>query len=255
MKLAFSTLCAPDWDVPTLIGRAKEYGYDGVELTAPMTGDVAAVRQAFEAGGVDIACLATSIRMPPGRRERVAAAEELRRQIEVAGTLRCRRLRMLDTTIPRGHAGVSAAVEMGRWLLPAADVAAELGGAIVVENSLSFRKAGQVWTMLESINHPNVAACWDALTAVRVGESPAVSVPTLNSRIQYVRLRDPRPEEAAVPVQNLLIRLRGIGYTGWVTVETTVERLPVVVPELREWSRVQVGAKSDAKPKKPLAAK
>jgi sugar phosphate isomerase/epimerase len=250
MKLAFSTLCAPDWDAPALALRAKEYGYDGVELAGPVPNDVAAVRQAFETGGVEIACLATSISMPPGRRDRAAAAAELRRQIEVAGGLGCRRLRMLDTTIPRGHAGVSAAVEMGRWLLPAADVAAEVGVTIVVENALSFRKAGQVWTMLESISHPNVAACWDALTAVRVGESPAVSVPTLNSRIQYVRLRDPRPGEAAVPVQNLLIRLRGIGYTGWVTVETSAERLAGVVPDLRLWGEVP-----EVKPKRAVAAK
>src|SRR6266508_2761339 len=32
MRLAFSTLCAPKWDFETLAARAKEYGYDGIEL-------------------------------------------------------------------------------------------------------------------------------------------------------------------------------------------------------------------------------
>jgi sugar phosphate isomerase/epimerase len=213
------------------------------------------VRRAFEEGGVEIACVASTITMPAGRRARVAAAGELRQLVEVAATLGCRRVRVLDTAIPRGHAGISAAVEVGRWLLPAADFAGGQGVTIVVENALSFRKAGQVWQMLESISHPNVAACWDPLGALRVGESPAVSVPTLNSRIQYVRLRDARPGEAAVPVQHLMTRLRGVGYTGYVTVETPAERLPVVLPDLRAWTTVQVGAKSDAKPKRPLAGK
>jgi sugar phosphate isomerase/epimerase len=249
MKLAFSTLCAPDWDVPTLVARAKNYGYDGVELTWPTSGP-ADVRGAFEHEGIEIACVASTISMPAGRRARVAAAAELRQLVEAAGALGCRRVRILDTMIPRGAAGISAGVEMGRWLLPAADFAGEAGVTIVVENALSFRKAGQVWQMLESISHPNVAACWDVLGALRVGESPAVSVPTLNSRIQYVRLRDPRPGEAPVPVQNLLTRLRGIGYTGYVTVETAAERLPAVLPDLRAWTSVQVAAK----PKKPVAA-
>ena len=32
MKFAFSTLSAPKWDFHTIIAKAKEYGYDGVEI-------------------------------------------------------------------------------------------------------------------------------------------------------------------------------------------------------------------------------
>ena len=32
MKLAFSTLASPTWDFETIAARAKEFGYDGVEL-------------------------------------------------------------------------------------------------------------------------------------------------------------------------------------------------------------------------------
>ena len=32
MKLAFTTLGCPNWDLDTICTRGKEYGYDGVDL-------------------------------------------------------------------------------------------------------------------------------------------------------------------------------------------------------------------------------
>jgi len=32
MKIAYSSLCAPAWDLETLVAKAAEYGYDGFEL-------------------------------------------------------------------------------------------------------------------------------------------------------------------------------------------------------------------------------
>ena len=34
MKLAFSTLGCPEWDLDTIIRAARKYGYDGIELRA-----------------------------------------------------------------------------------------------------------------------------------------------------------------------------------------------------------------------------
>jgi sugar phosphate isomerase/epimerase len=34
MKLAFSTLGCPDWELAEVIAGARKYGYDGVELRA-----------------------------------------------------------------------------------------------------------------------------------------------------------------------------------------------------------------------------
>ena len=34
MKFAFSTVSCPKWDFDTIAARAKEYGYDGVEVRA-----------------------------------------------------------------------------------------------------------------------------------------------------------------------------------------------------------------------------
>src|SRR5438132_12879868 len=69
MKLAFSTVACPDWDFETIAARAKEYGYDGVEIRGFLNESIltaanvfltepAKVRRIFENAGVEIACLA-----------------------------------------------------------------------------------------------------------------------------------------------------------------------------------------------------
>src|SRR5687767_737863 len=74
MRFAFSTVGCPKWDFATICARAKEYGYEGVEvrgflnesmLTAANVfhTDPGKVRSMFAFHGVAIACLASSVAM------------------------------------------------------------------------------------------------------------------------------------------------------------------------------------------------
>jgi sugar phosphate isomerase/epimerase len=104
-----------------------------------------------------------------------------------------------------------------------------------------------------------------------VGESPFLSVPTLNSRIQYTQVKDAKLTslgatlcplgEGDVAVETFLTRLRGIGYDGYVTFEwekawlpniaPPEEALPAAIKKLKEWGRPaaeDAGAESDAEP-------
>ncbi len=182
--------------------------------------------------------------MPTGRRARAAAADQLRKLIDTAAALRCARVRIQGARVHAGQSAASVAVEMATWLLPTADYAAERGVTILVQNALAFRKSRDLWTLLESINHPNVAACWDLAAAIAAGESPFVSVPTLNSRIQYALIA----AAADDTVENFLTRLRGIGYDGYIAVQSAQ-----ILPKLREWTKPQA-AKPAPKTIKPAIA-
>ena len=82
MRFAFSTVSCPQWDFDTIVARAREYGYHGVEIRGFLNERAAtaanlfeenldALRRRFEAGRVEIACLASSIAVEqPGRRGR-----------------------------------------------------------------------------------------------------------------------------------------------------------------------------------------
>jgi len=74
MKLAFSTLGCPEWDLDRIITAAREWGYDGVEwrgyqdeMELPRAPIFAAnaragTRQRFQEAGLQFACLSSSVR-------------------------------------------------------------------------------------------------------------------------------------------------------------------------------------------------
>jgi sugar phosphate isomerase/epimerase len=241
MKFAYSTLAAPPLELQALADRARKIGYDGIELSIPVT--------PFDAAGVEIACIASAIEMPVGRRKRAAGSAELRALIDSAAGIGCKRVRILGARVAAGQNANSAATEMGQWLLPAANYAGERGVTILVQNALSFRKSRDLWMLLESIGHPNVAACWDLAAATEAGESPYVSVPTLNTRIQYAIVR-----EGDAALENFLTRLRGIGYGGYVAVAGPLDRMGEALQKLQEWTKPQA-TKPEPKAAKPVLVK
>jgi sugar phosphate isomerase/epimerase len=289
MKFAFSALCCPGWDLATMASRAKQYGFDGVELIAEGLGrDPAGVRDRFSEAGVAIACLASAAAMSGNAGQDHALAEDVKRYIDLAAQVGCRLVKVRDTDARRGRNRATAAVELGEWLAALADHAAGQGVTLVVENALSFRTARELWMVLEQAGHPGVGACWsvfNAATALPAGELPSTSVPVLNSRIHYVQVRDAKltPQglahcrlgEGDVPVRLLLTRLRGIGYRGYVTLEwekaslfglpEPEELLPESLARLCDWvkppvteakpKKAEAGAKAAVKPaEKPVAA-
>src|SRR5215218_7739935 len=193
MKFAFSTVSCPKWDFETIVARAKEYGYDGVEvrgflneslLTAsnPFLTDPRKLAALFVDNGLSICCLASSIAMSQHKKRDAAAAGELRSFIDTAAALGCPLVKVFDTQVRPGQDRPTAGVALGNWILPLADYAAEREVIIVIENALSFRTAKEMWSILDRLQHPSIACCWDVFNAAMAGESPYLSVPTLNSK-------------------------------------------------------------------------
>jgi sugar phosphate isomerase/epimerase len=267
MKFAFSTVSCPKWDFQTLVDRAKEYGYDGVEIRGSrdqsiqtasdvFLTDSSKVRTMFAIAGIEICCLSSSIAYSSKKHESALRAAQLRDYIDMAQGLGCPWVKIFDAEAKPGASRTMLATEIGDWLLPLADYAAEAGVGILVENSLSFRTAKEMWTILDRINHPSIGCCWDIFNAALLGETPSISVPVLNSKIQYAHVKDAKfgPLGAAycklgegdVQVQKFIKKMRGIGFEGYATVEwekawlpnlaEPEEILPDSIAKLRQWN-------------------
>ncbi len=285
MKFAFSTVACPKWDFETICARAKEYGYDGVEvrgflnesiLTASnvFLTDPKKLQSMFKYHQVEIACLASSIAMSWNKKKDKILADDCRRFIDTSAALGCPFVKVFDTTVKPGHSRASAGVAFGDWLLPLGDYAAERDIVILVEAALSFRSAKEMWSILDRLQHPSIAACWDVFNAALIGESPYLSVPVLNSKIQYTQVKDAKLGalgasycklgEGDVQVRTFLTRLMGIGYTGWVAFEwekawlpniaEPEEILPNAIKKLREWTQPADDEGAAAPPGKKHAA-
>ncbi len=271
MKFAFSTVSCPKWDFETVLARAKEYGYDGVEIrgflneailtaTNVFLTDPNKIKDQFASAGVEIACLASSIAFSGKKKIDAELAGDLKKFIDTASALGTPLVKVFDTQVKAGQTRSSAGAAMGDWLLPIADYAADHDVTIVIENALSFRQSKEMWTIIDRLSHPAIACCWDVFNAALIGESPLISVPTLNSRIAYTQIKDAKfgPLGASycklgqgdVKGDQFITRLRGIGYTGYVTVEwekawlpglaEPEEILPAALTTLKEWTKLGV---------------
>src|SRR6476661_6952662 len=107
IKTAFSTVACPKWDFDTIANRAKEYGYDGVEirgflnesiLTASnvFLTDPKKLRSLFNFAGVKIACLASSIAMTGKKSVDAQLANDCRRFIDTAAAVGCELVKVFD---------------------------------------------------------------------------------------------------------------------------------------------------------------
>jgi sugar phosphate isomerase/epimerase len=133
---------------------------------------------------------------------------------------------------------------------------------LLIENRPITGSANAMWHLLDRIDHPAVACCWNTLSAFIAGDAPAVAVPTLNSRIQCVALEDAKtPPQTAqpsappqkvelgtgdVPIRKTLDRLRGIGFgRGLIvspatspSIEDLEQALLRSLDTLRQWNAV-----------------
>ena len=290
MKFAFSTVSCPAWEFDTIVARAREYGYHGVEIRgflnepAGTTANLFAadpddLRRTFDDAGVKIACLASSIAMeqPHGawqvwrKNPNNRRATELRTYVDAAQRLGCHVVKIFDTQVRPGQTRDTAGVALGDWLLPLADYAADRDVVIAIENALSFRASKEMWSILDRLQHPSIACCWDVFNAALIGESPFFSVPVLNSKIAYTQVKDAtfgglgatlcKLGEGDVQIEKFVTRLKGVGYTGYVTVEwekawlpniaEPEEILPDAAEKLRKWAATnedEPGVEGDSEP-------
>jgi len=231
IRFAFSSVSPPTSDI---FARAREAGYDGVEVAA--SDDPVRTRELAQAAGIEIACLVSNFEIPAKAGARGKVTSEVERLIEAAAAMGCPNLRVRVGVLGRGQGVGAFAGEVKEWLVPLADRAGERGVTILIENTPPFARSRDLWTLLDLVDRPHVGAAWDLANAGRVGERPYVAVPTLNSRIRYVVVG-----EGEAGVHNLLDRLRGIGYGGYVAVRSSEEGMAAGLAGLRAGEAV--GAK------------
>ena len=202
MKIGFSSLVCPSWDLATIVSKAAEYGYDGVELRGilgelrltqvpDLAGNVDATRRLFDAAGVELVCLGTSSSL--ASRDRQVAARhraELDEHIELAARLGCPFVRVFVGDVQRGEAREQTLSRVSGKLAKIADFAVKQKVTVLVQNNGDFSGSADLWYLCDSVNHPAIRACWDQCAAMTVPERPTTSMPRLGTKIGMVHICD-----------------------------------------------------------------
>jgi sugar phosphate isomerase/epimerase len=238
MKLAFSTLSCPAWNLEQILTAARENGYDGVEwrgyleeIELPKASIFAGAarrqtRQRFEDAGLEFACLSSSVRLSDPapeaqQRERASFAA----YAELAADLDCRMVRVFGGNLPSGVTRAAALPSMADFLRQLGDIAAAHHVTLVLETHDAFSTGAQVAELLRQADHPAVGALWDLHHPYREGEDPEATMQLLAPYLRHTHVKDSREGrytlmgEGDVPLAEMIELLRSNGYDGWISVE------------------------------------
>lgn len=249
MKLAFSSVACPSWNLATMVEKAKEYGYQGIELRGlegqmhlPLAPQIASnpakIAELMDATGVALVCLSTSAAFHYQDAEQVAKNKaEVREYIELAGKLRCPYVRVFGSEIPKlkfsllGYERREATMtRIANALRDLAGYAARHRVTILIENNGDFVDSASMWYLVDAVDSPGLRCCWNPFNAMLHRERPTTSIPRLGARIGMVRLTDGKvvdgafagyaiPGEGSLELARLIQLLKGIGFKGYLCLD------------------------------------
>ncbi|HID55736.1 TPA: sugar phosphate isomerase/epimerase [Candidatus Poribacteria bacterium] len=237
MKLAFSTLGCPDWDLETIISKAEEYEYEGIEIRGvlrrfdltkvpELTKKVSEIRKLLESHGISIACVSASSRFSsPDADERKANLISAKAHMDIARSFNAPYIRVFGGEIPDG-------VERGRCedyiaesLKELGKYAEDVGVKVTIETHDSFSTGKHLAAVLDKVDHPMIGALWDIHHPVKNGEPPEDTMRYLSGRVFHVHVKDgdftryTMLGEGKVPTLKILRLLKEEGYDGYLSVE------------------------------------
>lgn len=265
MKLAFTTLGCPEWDLPTIVRRAVEYGYDGVdfrgylgriplpempEFTTQAAESAALLREA----GLQVPGMSSSACVA-GDPE--TALAEIRAYAPLCPAFGAPFLRVFgggDFAEEDRDAARASAIGT---LREAASIAEDYDLTIVLETHDRWITGALLRPILEAVDSPRVGALWDLHHPYRVaGESPAETWAAIGPWVRYTHVKDSRPKpapdpgyqlcpvgEGDIPLPEMLAVLRAGGYEGWLTLEwekkwnPEIEEPEIAFPAYLEYMR------------------
>jgi len=255
VKLAFSTLSCPDWDLETILKKAVEYGYQGIEFRGyqdtlylpraePFLPDrIPHTRKMCTRYGLEIVCVSSSAylaAMDPEEREK--NLREVRDYIQLAYQLGAPFVRVFGGDLKREGRPTGSVPALIENLKKAGEEAAAYGVTVLLETHDAFISGQAVAQVLSEVCHPHVGALWDLHHPYRfAGESPATTVRYLKAPagpsalgrgqalLRHVHLKDSRGKadhyvytplgEGDIPILEMLQVLWNNGYRGYLTLE------------------------------------
>lgn len=237
MKIAFSTLGCPDWGFETAVKRAKEYGYDGLEIRGilrqfdltevpELTCEAEKARELLQENGIAISCIAASSRFSSqDENERKANVDSAKSHIDIARTFDAPCIRVFGGKIPEDVEREKCEDYMAESLRELGAYGAEMGVKIALETHDSFCLGKEAAAVLGKTDHPMVGALWDIYHPLRNGEPIDETMELLSGRVFNVHIKDGDFRkhtllgEGKVPTLDILKLLKADGYTGYLSVE------------------------------------
>ncbi len=269
MKISFTTLGCPNWDLDTICRKGREYGFDGVDFRgylndlditklALFTSQGSETRRRLDDAGLAVSGISSSITVCEAERK-AENIEEAKRTIVLAHTLGFKNVRVFGGGTLEGSSH-QALAEIG---LECVQAILELDGASelhwLFETHDNWVTSANCRLLLNRIENPAFGALWDLGHTARVGgETPEQTWTAIGSRVGYTHVKDavfdsqhPQamddgwryvlPGTGQLPLAEAVGILRRHGYDGWLLYELEkrwhpkLEEPEVAFPAFVQW--------------------
>ncbi len=207
MKVAFSTLGCPNWELAQVAQAARSLGYSGIELRAlggslDLPGrpefqpdSIEATRRWLTDQDLAICCVDSSCTFDSSdaetRREQVEVAL---RHAELAAALGAPLIRVFPDRIQIGMTRSETRNNVASCLREVARLSPS-GVRVGLETHGDFASGQAASEIVMLTDHPSVALIWDVANALAAGDSIEESAREVAPYLAHVHLRDARPIE------------------------------------------------------------
>jgi sugar phosphate isomerase/epimerase len=239
MKLSFSTLGCPDWNIRKIVESARLYGYNGVELRGAGRQHISLevsplerreIKKLFEDNGIEICCISAYTRFSsPVKEERDMNIETLVRYCELAREMGSGIVRSFIGNVPEGVKESEYMNYIPEALHSAGEKIKGLGVDVVIETHDYFSTGRLISEIIKRSESENIKALWDVWHPYRSGESPRETIGYLKDSLRHMHIKDARrlydnwqlvlPGEGDIPLVEIINLLKEIGYDGYLSFE------------------------------------
>jgi len=242
MKLCFSTLACPAWDLRRIVDVAAENGIEGVDFRGigeeiditklpAFNAELDATLAFMRDRRVAMPCLNTSVTLVSPAPERWAAMlEECHRYAQLASRTGTRFIRCFGGAVPVGMTRDEARSMAQRHLRQLAKICRPNGCQIVLETHDAWSTSDEVLELVHEFDPADAGVLWDVEHTHRGGERATDTAEKLRRFVRHVHVKDsvridnknsPRLlGEGELPLADFVAALRGIGYDGYLCLET-----------------------------------
>ena len=243
MKLSFSTLGCPNYNVEQIIDIAAENDYQGIEIRAVSgTADLwnldefsgaglSETAKKIKAAGLEVVCVGTSVRFNRAcKADQEKNLEIAKKSMEITKALDCAYIR----TFGGPMIAAQGYTESMKWIWEGYQKLCELSDGMqilpLLETHDDFSTSARIKDLLSGVPSGKIGLIWDILHPLRFGEAIDDTYAALKDMIKHVHIKDSlnfSPAgfdisllgEGKVPIADCIALLKSGGYHGYLSFE------------------------------------
>jgi fatty-acyl-CoA synthase len=240
MKIGFTTLACPKWDLDQVIARAKEYGYDGVDFRGLMgemavyklpefSADISKTVARFAKAKLEVCGFSSGARLYEKDPAKLAGAlGEVSQYARLCGFFHTPFIRVFGGALPPGPRD-EAVADAVQTLETMAQIAAP--AIIALEAHDDWVDSSLLAQAMRRVKAPNACVLWDVHHPFRMrGETPRQTWDNIGPYVRYTHVKDSRalpdgqyqytlPGEGDVPLAEMIALMKSGRYDGYLVAE------------------------------------